>query len=87
MQKKNKSKKTTSRNKNDFKNESFESVYSELNPNKAWNTLKNILFEKFNHHALLNHEESQREKVCLARSRTEIRNELSRHPSKEISKI
>ena len=38
---------------NDIKNVSFESVYSETNPNNAWKNLKSILTEKFNQHAPL----------------------------------
>jgi hypothetical protein len=37
--------------RNDLQDDCFNTVYSEENPDKAWNSLKNILLDKFNQHA------------------------------------
>ena len=39
--------------RNDLKQTSFDKVYNEKNPNKAWNALKSILVSSFNDHARL----------------------------------
>ena len=39
--------------RNDLKGDCFQAVYTEDNPNKAWNLFKNIVTEKFNLHAPL----------------------------------